>query len=102
MNLINHLFTVDQIYQVDVKHVSALLTSEHLWDMTDDKTANTPHRTVKVPKSDSVLTNSNWVVEQLPFPFDAIGLLPKSRQVELVFSSLFETSPQGTNRLVEL
>jgi len=86
----------NQIYQVDVKHVSKLLTYDHLWSMSDDKTVTTPHSTVKVPKADSALTNSNWVVEQLPFPFDVIGLLPKSRQVEMVFSSLIQTTPQGT------
>ena len=85
-----------QIYQVDLKHVSALLTYDHLSGMSDDQTVTTPHRTVKVPKADSRLTNSNWVVERLSFPFDVIGLLPKSRQVEMVFSSLIETSPQGT------
>lgn len=84
-----------QIYQVDVKHVSALLTYDHLLGMSDDPIVTTPHRTAKVPKADSILTNSNWVVEQLQFPFDIIGLLPKTRQVEMVFSSLFETVPQG-------
>lgn len=76
--------------------MSALLTYDHLWSMSDDKTVTTPNRTVKVPKTDSVLTNSNWAVEQVPFPFDVIALLPKSRQVEMVFSSLIETPPQGT------
>ena len=79
--------------------MSALLTYDHLWGMSDDQTVTTPHRTVKVPKADSILTSSNWVVEKLPFPFDVVGLLPKTRQVEMVFPSLIETSPQGISWL---
>ena len=85
-----------QIFQVDVKHVSALLSFDHLRGMCNDHTVTTPQRIVKVPRTDSVLVQSNWVVEQVPFPFDVISLLPKTRQVEMVFSSLIESSPQGT------
>ena len=88
-------FSSEQIFQVDLKHVSALLTYDHLWAMSDDKTVTTPQRIVKTSKVEPSLIHSNWVVEQLPFPFDVIGLLPKSRQVEMVFSSLIETLPQG-------
>ncbi|CAH3194514.1 unnamed protein product, partial [Porites evermanni] len=83
------------IFQVDLKHVSALLTYDHLWAMSDDKTVTTPQGIVKTSKVEPSLIHGNWVVEQLPFPFDVIGLLPKSRQVEMVFSSLIETLPQG-------
>lgn len=91
-----------QIFQVDVKHVSALLSYDHLWAMSDDQTVTTPQRIAKVPKADSALIHSNWVVEQVPFPFDVIGLLPKTRQVEMVFSSLIESLPQGIHVQVEV
>ena len=84
-----------QIFQVDVKHVSPLLSYDHLWAMSDDQTVTTPQRIAKVPKADSALIHRHWVVEQVPFSFDVIGLLPKTRQVEMVFSSLIETLPQG-------
>ena len=93
------MFSVEQIFQVDVKHVSALLTYDHLWAMSDDQTVTTPQRIVKAPTSDSVLIHSNWVVEQVPFPFDAIGLLPKARQVEMLFPSLIEELPEGNSNL---
>ena len=84
-----------QIFQVDVEHVSALLSFDHLRGMCNDRTVTTPERIFKVPRTDSVLVQSNWVVEQVPFPFDVISLLPKTRQVEMLFPSLKETSPQG-------
>lgn len=84
------------IFQVDVEHVSALLSFDHLRGMCNDCTVTTPERIFKVPRTDSVLVQSNWVVEQVPFPFDVISLLPKTRQVEMLFPSLKETSPQGS------
>ena len=66
--------------------------------MSDDQTVTTPQGIVRAPKVDSVLIHSNWVVEQLPFPFDIIGLLPKTRQVEMVFASLNEKLPQGNSK----
>jgi len=81
--------------------VSALLTYDHLKAMSDDQTMTTPQRIVKAPKVESDLIHSNWVVEQVPFPFDVIGLLPKTRQVEMVFSSLIEPLPQGTPSVTE-
>ena len=64
--------------------------------MCNDRTITTPEIIFKVPRTDSVLVQSNWVVDQVPFPFDVISLLPKTRQVKMVFSSLKETSHQGT------
>ena len=90
---------VYQIFEVDAKHVSALLTYDHLWAMCNDETVITPLRIVKVPKPNLDLIHRNWVVEQVPFPFDVIDLLPKIRQVEMVFSSLIETSPQGNTSI---
>ena len=84
-----------QIYQADVKHVSALLTYDHLLSMCDDKTVTTPQRSCKASHESSLLFKSNWIVEQSPFPFDIIDLLSKTRQVEMVFSSLIETSSPG-------
>ena len=96
VSCIVYFFLNFQIFQVDVEHVSALLSFDHLRGMCNDRTVTTPERIFKVPRTDSVLVQSNWVVDQVPFPFDVISLLPKTRQVEMVFSSLKETSPQGT------
>lgn len=75
--------------------MSALLTYDHLLSMCDDKTVTAPQRSCKASHESSLLFKSNWIVEQSPFPFDIIDLLSKTRQVEMVFSSLIETSSPG-------
>ena len=84
-----------QIFEHDARYVKAHLTFEHLMRMCDDKVVGTPERPLRTRPRPLDCQLKNWTVEQLPFAFDVIELLSRGREVEMVFSSLIETLPQG-------
>ena len=85
-----------QIFERDIRYVTAHLTFDHLMRMCDDRVVVAPEKPpLRIHPSPPDNLQKNWTVEQLPFPFDILELLPKSRQVEMVFSSLIETLTQS-------
>ncbi|XP_020912267.1 KICSTOR complex protein SZT2 isoform X2 [Exaiptasia diaphana] len=86
------------IFEADYKYVSAFLTFERLWCMCDDQVISAPSWTDSpLPGRISPSPDRNWTVESVLYPFDPILILPKTRQVEMVFSSVKEATGQDSS-----
>ena len=75
--------------------ISAWLSYDHICRMCDDRVVNSPDEAVVHIQSPPNDPDKKSLIYEVPFPFDVMKILDRSRQTELWFSPLIEYERPG-------